>query len=175
MKAGAFTPAIRAGGVSMTDTPSPLNEGGGFHPRDPALLDQHRLALVDRSMKAGAFTPAIPSWVRGGGWLWMSWLPLNEGGGFHPRNPTSPRRRHAVIQHGPLNEGGGFHPRDPTVEVWARVRHQRSMKAGAFTPAILAGHHAVGEAADRSMKAGAFTPAIRRGYGPSAGASNAAQ
>ena len=37
----------------------------------------------------------------------------------------------------------------------------RSMKAGAFTPAILAGGFAVGPVdVHRSMKAGAFTPAI---------------
>ena len=36
---------------------------------------------------------------------------LNEGGGFHPRNPLimpSPSTRLAS-----LNEGGGFHPHNP--------------------------------------------------------------
>ena len=61
-----------------------------------------------------------------------------------------------------LNEGGGLHPRDPSSsgsEGLGRVA--RSMKAGAFTPAILeelSGH--VLAAVQRSMKAGAFTPAI---------------
>ena len=38
------------------------------------------------------------------------------------------------------------------------------MKAGAFTPAILADHlHEIAHDVARSMKAGAFTPAIRPG------------
>ena len=36
-------------------------------------------------MKAGAFTPATPSPL---GRDWLAGVPLNEGGGFHPRNPV---------------------------------------------------------------------------------------
>ena len=60
MKAGAFTPAIRQGKKWRPDVMRPLNEGGGFHPRNPALL-------------VAPTGPVLAS--------------LNEGGGFHPRNP----------------------------------------------------------------------------------------
>ena len=83
MKAGAFTPAILAGGFAV----GPVD--------------------VHRSMKAGAFTPAIPFGMRAG-----------------------------LMPSEPLNEGGGFHPRNPSVIPLARLRRRRSMKAGAFTPAI---------------------------------------
>ena len=63
-------------------------------------------------MKAGAFTPATPVVGLGAAGGGRS-IPLNEGGGFHPRNP-----RQAVDQehglHPALNEGGGFHPRNPS-------------------------------------------------------------
>ena len=55
------------------------------------------------SMKAGAFTPAIPV-----AHIEAQRAPLNEGGGFHPRNPGS-----YATPSSPLNEGGGFHPRNP--------------------------------------------------------------
>ena len=60
MKAGAFTPAI----------PSRCCDGNAV---------DHQ-----RSMKAGAFTPAI----QGKPAVTAAFdEPLNEGGGFHPRNP----------------------------------------------------------------------------------------
>ena len=40
---------------------SPINEGGGFHPRNPRTAHGQRMHYIYRSMKAGAFTPAIPS------------------------------------------------------------------------------------------------------------------
>ena len=38
----------------------PLNEGGGFHPRNPWYYADSLVRSKRRSMKAGAFTPAIP-------------------------------------------------------------------------------------------------------------------
>ena len=92
MKAGAFTPAIPS--LGEADRPAvwtPLNEGGGFHPRNP---------YRDRLMRAARRTLHAP---------------LNEGGGFHPRNPlgcdlAADRQSHLPS----LNEGGGFHPRNPS-------------------------------------------------------------
>ena len=84
MKAGAFTPAI----------PAVLRAGGV----PPA-----------RSMKAGAFTPAILGHARPSQCRRSS---LNEGGGFHPRNPSDAGRVHPKGL-ATLNEGGGFHPRNP--------------------------------------------------------------
>ena len=62
MKAGAFTPATRV----SAQTPklgqchrSPLNEGGGLHPRNPVRPQVGcHVGAATRSMKAGAFTPA---------------------------------------------------------------------------------------------------------------------
>ena len=88
-------------------------------------------------MKAGAFTPATPDTqtTRSEGRS-----SLNEGGGFHPRNPC----------------GGGVDGH----------RTRRSMKPGAFTPATHVARTRRADAANvaRSMKAGAFTPAtlVRR-------------
>ena len=59
-------------------------------------------------MKAGAFTPAIRSPDRLGEGARQ---PLNEGGGFHPRNPRRLVRQAGCCRS--LNEGGGFHPRNP--------------------------------------------------------------
>ena len=82
-------------------------------------------------MKAGAFTPAT-----------LIVMPSARG------------RVH------PLNEGGGFHPRNPEWEGLSPDDELRSMKAGAFTPATLGTPFDVYEVdVDRSMKAGAFTPA----------------
>ena len=64
---------------------APLNEGGGFHPRNPAQ---------DGDRTAGS-------------------APLNEGGGFHPRNPRRAGAGGADVP-ATLNEGGGFHPRNPS-------------------------------------------------------------
>ena len=90
MKAGAFTPAtpdLDFGEVGLQN--GPLNEGGGFHPRNP---------------RSSQTTPPEPP-------------SLNEGGGFHPRNPSmsvnsSPASR-------TLNEGGGFHPRNPAPKTFS--------------------------------------------------------
>ena len=62
MKAGAFTPAI-------------------------LWLPSSDSTYMVRSMKAGAFTPAIRAT---GGSRRAVRRSLNEGGGFHPRNPTGP-------------------------------------------------------------------------------------
>ena len=62
MKAGAFTPA----------TPASLIVGRGSQ---------------SRSMKAGAFTPATPATMTLLGIGLVLTVTLNEGGGFHPRNP----------------------------------------------------------------------------------------
>ena len=107
MKAGAFTPAIPDGlhdadGLAVDRS----MKAGAFTPAIPGSTPRPR-ARAQRSMKAGAFTPAIRFISHSGG-LHSA---LNEGGGFHPRNPPGPER--AVGPHG-----------------------QRSMKAGAFTPAI---------------------------------------
>ena len=117
-------------------------------------------------MKAGAFTPAIPLDTR----RTCSGRPaLNEGGGFHPRDPRPPRPTAdaSCCCPAPLNEGGGFHPRDPLESrpfANGTDATTRSMKAGAFTPAIHESvtlpSHAIDVLDDRSMKAGAFTPAI---------------
>ena len=84
MKAGAFTPATR----------------------QPVLRPPQGLV---RSMKAGAFTPATQRPARA---LGAKAEPLNEGGGFHPRNPRMLGAR-PLIRCLALNEGGGFHPRNP--------------------------------------------------------------
>ena len=63
MKAGAFTPATLIWHLLLGECHESLNEGGGFHPRNPA----------------SSRIPSTPS------------TPLNEGGGFHPRNPASGR------------------------------------------------------------------------------------
>ena len=88
-------------------------------------------------MKAGAFTPAIPGEAGGHGETRSPPSALNEGGGFHPRNPCCQP---------------GFIP---------SRSYDRSMKAGAFTPAIHRGPSPIGMRPGRSMKAGAFTPAIQ--------------
>ena len=88
-----------------------LNEGGGFHPRNPGLRCGLLTASNHRSMKAGAFTPATPVMSQ------------------HNRGESSI----------PLNEGGGFHPRNPTSGVTFSEVGKRSMKAGAFTPATPVG------------------------------------
>ena len=62
-----------------------LNEGGGFHPRNPLLVKDGAGWAFGRSMKAGAFTPATPATYRPDTSRTSS---LNEGGGFHPRNPS---------------------------------------------------------------------------------------
>ncbi len=86
-------------------------------------------------MKAGAFTPATPRTAWSGR---RAILALNEGGGFHPRNPG--------------HEGDSCHQIGP-----------RSMKAGAFTPATPPRPHSSRvDPWARSMKAGAFTPATLR-------------
>ena len=61
-------------------------------------------------MKAGAFTPAILD--GSGGHLPRNCNTLNEGGGFHPRNPGPvPDNRHPPrVAIAPLNEGGAFTP-----------------------------------------------------------------
>ena len=107
MKAGAFTPATPLHHRRFRPLMDPLNEGGGFHPRnarprhDPRRLLRRSmkagaftpatLVIADqlahaarRSMKAGAFTPATP--VLDAMEAWKRLAPLNEGGGFHPRN-----------------------------------------------------------------------------------------
>ena len=73
----------------MAPVTGPLNEGGGFHPRNPARRGLLSWSALHRSMKAGAFTPAIHPrpLVSSNGPSW----PLNEGGGFHPRNPVGGR------------------------------------------------------------------------------------
>ena len=89
--------------------PRPLNEGGGFHPRNPYSINVRNTYIRVRSMKAGAFTPAIPA-------------------------ARTPCRVSAARS---LNEGGGFHPRNPySINVRTTYIPMRSMKAGAFTPAI---------------------------------------
>ena len=165
MKAGAFTPAIRRCPCAGPTRRTALNEGGGLHPRNPLKPAKPAPTRNLRSMKAGAFTPAIHESPAG---VARDPSPLNEGGGLHPRNPHHPR-----LQPSPpdaLNEGGGLHPRNPVrVQEAGGLCDRRSMKAGAFTPAI---RHDLGAGYDpgpRSMKAGAFTPAIpvggcRRGH-----------
>ena len=85
MKAGAFTPAIP---VVLVLFMVPLlhrsMKAGAFTPAIPPDHDgQLRLAGL-RSMKAGAFTPAIQFIVTD---IDVPSSALNEGGGFHPRNP----------------------------------------------------------------------------------------
>ena len=63
MKAGAFTPAILRSEPAVPHIALALNEGGGFHPRNPRLQIGAMGAALHRSMKAGAFTPAIPPYV----------------------------------------------------------------------------------------------------------------
>ena len=60
-------------------------------------------------MKAGAFTPATPSSAV----VDASSTALNEGGGFHPRNPSLRVASGRGASQRSLNEGGGFHPRNP--------------------------------------------------------------
>ena len=80
-------------------------------------------------MKAGAFTPATLHQAGGG----HPQALRSMKAGLSPPQPTAPSG--ASRAPGPLNEGGGFHPRNPaTVPPLPPVRH-RSMKAGAFTPA----------------------------------------
>ena len=86
MKAGALTPAIHdvadAGLVAVLRS----MKAGALTPaiRDVADL-AHDVALA-RSMKAGALTPAILASARSCG---PASSTLNEGGGSHPRNPSS--------------------------------------------------------------------------------------
>ena len=81
-------------------------------------------------MKAGALTPATPPEA---GNPWRLLRALNEGGGSHPRNASDrpPRRDH----------------------------EERSMKAGALTPATRRVDSVSDANVARSMKAGALTPA----------------
>ena len=87
MKAGAFTPAtpvVHADEGPLADERS--MKAGAFTPATPLPPDLRRRLVEHRSMKAGAFTPATPitSLAERTG------APaLNEGGGFHPRNPAS--------------------------------------------------------------------------------------
>ena len=108
MKAGAFTPAIPASRQHQSRTVRQRSmKAGAF---TPAILPELLVGIRDtlRSMKAGAFTPAIlqasepPAGVflrsmKAGAFtpairgcqplLGLICPPLNEGGGFHPRNP----------------------------------------------------------------------------------------
>ena len=146
----------RTGSDSTRPCP-PLNEGRGVHPGDtcapPPIVHATRSAqrrpgrsprrhvteslipgpCVERSTKAGAFTPATPAAFSGS------------------RHPSEP-----------LNEGRGVHPGDTRDRARDRLAETlRSTKAGAFTPATRGrqrGDHAAGQ---RSTKAGAFTPATR--------------
>ena len=128
----------------------------------------HRQA---RSMKAGAFTPAI----RGDSRLqrWLAPEALNEGGGLHPRNPRVQDGSIAsAIADRRSMKAGAF---TPAIRARSRCGHlatrPRSMKAGAFTPAIpVAGIGSDDSRQTRSMKAGAFTPAIPN---PAGGAASA--
>ena len=141
-----------------TAATAPLNEGEGFHPRNPGPRVAGPAARVVRSMKAGAFTPAIHvhrSHHR---------QPIPgrsmKAGAFTPAILPSvrlDRRRHERSM-----KAGAFTPAIPSSTRRPRCSMPRSMKAGAFTPAIRVGdvHRGVG-IGERSMKAGAFTPAIR--------------
>ena len=69
---GGFHPRNPTGQRGRSAHWSSLNEGGGFHPRNPPYDEHDNDTLINRSMKAGAFTPAI-RWTRG--------YPHEEGGG----------------------------------------------------------------------------------------------
>ena len=59
MKAGAFTPPQSTERALCPFDEQSLNEGGGFHPRNPGDQRAAPAQVSVRSMKAGAFTPAI--------------------------------------------------------------------------------------------------------------------
>ena len=115
------------------------------------------MSTTHRSMKAGAFTPAI---------LVCAWAVLTDSttrsmkaGAFTPAILLAGCRLSSLPR--PLNEGGGLHPRNPVRQGYPGERKPpRSMKAGAFTPAIRGDLPAWAQDLNRSMKAGAFTPAI---------------
>ena len=133
MKAGAFTPATPRRRPRRRGPPTPLNEGGGFHPRNPSsdFVEQGRIA--GRSMKAGALTPATPATVA----VPAAGLQRSmKAGAFTPATPGSTPAA-GRCSAGALNEGGGFHPRNPVGGGEALLEPRRSMKAGAFTPATL--------------------------------------
>ena len=144
MKAGAFHPRNpghrRAPPTAGSAT---LNEGGGFHPRNPFRAMRATTGLaslneggglsppqsclppfacatpVDRSMKAGAFTPAIRSYGQH--------LPpcghnrSMKAGAFTPAIPINVSVAGRNVS--TLNEGGGFHPRNPgAAGSWHRRR-----------------------------------------------------
>ena len=129
MKAGAFTPATpcrcRLKAALLDLVTAPLNEGGGFHPRNPttagaaagstaearaASMTTRRAAprcmhhpnrarailelSVERSMKAGAFTPATAAIREPGVECPPSTLyRVNEAQGLSPPQPPRPRSR----------------------------------------------------------------------------------
>ena len=109
MKAGAFTPAIPAIGQCKNQNPYALNEGGGFHPRNPAQVPMRVTRNSWRSMKAGAFTPAIPD-VPGVRYDLVGHRSM-KAGAFTPAIRRASRWRSVGLR--TLNEGGGFHPRNP--------------------------------------------------------------
>ena len=134
----------------------PLNEGGGLHPRN-ALLPTVPLTAQERSMKAGAFTPATPDVA---GQRLRDRQRSMKAGAFTPATPPVVGDADTVPPS--LNEGGGLHPRNALERRFMAVAGHRSMKAGAFTPATRpkrSGYRP--PAPHRSMKAGAFTPATR--------------
>ena len=108
-------------------------------------------------MKAGAFTPAIRWTVRCS--ERKTSCTLNEGGGLHPRNPGG-----LAVQVGLIGDrsmkAGAFTPAILLLLVQSVLDGARSMKAGAFTPAIPCPGWSLVGCGRRSMKAGAFTPAI---------------
>ena len=120
------------GPSTATSSSSTLNEGGGSHPRNAVAGWDVDDDVGDRSMKAGALTPATPP----------------PGSGASPGTT-------------PLNEGGGSHPRNAALSTGVRRFRYRSMKAGALTPATLRIAGAAPAILSRSMKAGALTPATR--------------
>ena len=91
-KAGARTPATRAGRSRRRPAESPLNEGRGTHPGDT------RIPRV-RTRRA---------------------MPLNEGRGTHPGDTAAAARGRRPAA-APLNEGRGTHPGDTRLVGFAMV------------------------------------------------------
>jgi hypothetical protein len=91
---------------------------------------------VNRSTKAGASTPAIPSHPGPTGGRCCE--PLNEGRGVDPGNPRGRWRGCPSTGDRALNEGRGVDPGNPcsASATFTKFNIARSTKAGASTPAI---------------------------------------
>ena len=106
-------------------------KAGAFTPATHGILD---FAVVDgpRSTKAGAFTPAT---LEAATWPAVGVTPLNEGRGVHPGDTLEPPRVVRADELQIAQRRPGRSPRRHLSRHLGDLFTRRSTKAGAFTPA----------------------------------------